>query len=89
MFISITENPSTRLSFLSVTIQKLLIPVMTSAMAAQGGVTGATSVYTTTVIADGVMSALISNILVPGIYIFLALSIANSMTGQEILQKLL
>lgn len=67
---------------------KLLIPVLTSAMASQGGVSSATSIYTTTIIADGILTALIGKILVPGIYIFLALSVANSMSGQEILQKL-
>jgi stage III sporulation protein AE len=67
---------------------KLLIPIMTSAVAAQGGVTGATSISTATIIADGVLTSLISSVLVPGIYVFLALSVANSMVGHVILQKL-
>ena len=67
---------------------KLLIPIMTSTVAAQGGVTGATSISTATIIADGVLTSLISSVLVPGIYVFLALSVANSMGGHVILQKL-
>lgn len=67
---------------------KLLLPVMTAAMAAQGGVTGSAAIYTGTAIFDAVLCALISKLMVPMIYIFLALATANSALGEELLKKL-
>lgn len=67
---------------------KLLFPVMTTALAAQGG--GATSavLYTGTAAFDMILSSLISQFLVPLVYIFLALSLANGALGEEILKKM-
>ena len=67
---------------------KLLLPVMTAAMAAQGGVTGSAALYTGTAIFDSVLGALISAVLVPMIYVFLALAAANSALGDDLLKKL-
>lgn len=67
---------------------KLLLPVMTAAMAAQGGVTSSAAIYTGTAIFDAVLCSLISRILVPMIYIFLALAIASSAIGEDLLKKL-
>lgn len=67
---------------------KLLFPVMTSALAAQGG--GATSavLYTGTVAFDMVLSNMISKFLVPLVHVFLALSLANGALGEEFLKKM-
>lgn len=67
---------------------KLLLPVLTAGMAAQGGVTSSAALYTGTVVFDAVLSSLISRFLVPMIYVFLALSIASAATGEEMLTKL-
>jgi len=67
---------------------KMLIPVMTGAMAAQGGITGSAALYAGTAIFDMVLSSLIAKVLVPMVYIFLALAIANSATGEDMLKKL-
>ena len=67
---------------------KLFIPVMTAAMAAQGGVTASATLYAGTAMFDAVLCTLISSILVPIIYVFLALSVANSALSQEVLKKL-
>lgn len=67
---------------------KLLLPVMTAAMAAQGGITGSAAIYTGTAIFDAVLCSLISKLLVPMIYLFLALSIAGSAIGEDLLKKL-
>ena len=67
---------------------KLLLPVMTTAMAAQGGVTGSTALYTGTAVFDAVLSALVAAVLVPMIYIYLALATANGALGQDLLKKL-
>lgn len=70
------------------TYGKLLLPVMTAALAAQGGATGATALYAGTAIFDTLLSSLISNLLVPMVYLFLALAVANSATGEDLLKKL-
>lgn len=67
---------------------KLLLPVMTAAMAAQGGITGSAALYTGTALFNSVLGALITSLLVPMIYIFLALAAANSALGEDILKKL-
>lgn len=67
---------------------KLLLPVMTSAMAAQGGITGSAALYTGTAVFDSVLSSMIVKLLVPMIYLFLAMSIANSAVGEDLLKKL-
>ena len=67
---------------------KLLLPVMTSALAAQGGTTTSAALYTGTAFFDTLLSACISNILTPMIYIYLCLAIANSATGESVLVKL-
>lgn len=67
---------------------KLLLPVMTAALAAQGGITGSAALYTGTAIFDAVLCALISSVLVPMIYVFLALATANGALGEELLKKL-
>lgn len=67
---------------------KLLLPVMTAAMAAQGGVTASAALYTGTAVFDSVLSGLIANLLVPMVYLFLALAAANSAVGEELLKKM-
>lgn len=67
---------------------KMLIPVMTGAMAASGGGGTAVSLYTGTVIFDGVLSSCISRLLLPLVRIYLVLAVANSAIGEGILVKL-
>ena len=67
---------------------KLLLPVMTTALAAQGGTTSATALYAGTAIFNTVLGSLISNLLIPLVYVFLALAIANSATGEDMLKKM-
>lgn len=67
---------------------KLLYPVMTAAMAAQGGVTTSTALYTGTAIFNAFLSSLISGVLVPMVYLFLAMAAANSAVGEDVLKKL-
>lgn len=66
---------------------RLLLPVMTTAMAAQGGITASAALYTGTALFLNVLSALISHILVPLVYIFLALAVAHGALGEELLKK--
>lgn len=67
---------------------KLLLPVMTGALAAQGGSGTAGALYCATAFFDSVLSSLISSLLVPLLYLFLGLSIGWTATGQAILARL-
>lgn len=67
---------------------KLLIPVLTAAVAAQGGVTTSTALYTGTTLFCAILSNLICRLIVPLLYVFLCLCIANSAIGEDLLGKL-
>ncbi len=67
---------------------KLLLPVMTAALAAQGGITTSSALYVCTTVFNAVLTAGISAILIPLVYCFLALSVASCATAQDILTKL-
>lgn len=67
---------------------KLLLPVMTTAMAAQGGTASSAMLYTGTAAFDLILTGLISNVLVPLVYLYLALSAANSAIGEDILKRM-
>jgi stage III sporulation protein AE len=68
---------------------KLLLPVMTAAVAAQGGVSTSAALYTGTAFFNALLSGLIASVIVPMLYIFLCLAVASCATGEEILGKLL
>lgn len=67
---------------------KLLLPVMTSAMAAGGGVTTSAALYLGTAFFDSVLSTAISVLLIPLIYVFLALAAANAALGADLLNQM-
>ncbi len=67
---------------------KLLLPVMTAALAAQGGITKSAALYAGTSLFGSLLGNLISRLLVPMIYLFLALSAANGAVGEDILKNM-
>ncbi|MBQ9761653.1 MAG: stage III sporulation protein AE [Oscillospiraceae bacterium] len=67
---------------------KLLLPVMTTATAAQGAVTTSTAIYVGTALFDALLGSLIASVLTPLIYMFIALSIAKSALNEPLLKKL-
>lgn len=67
---------------------KLLIPVMTTALAAQGGTASASALYATTAFFNSILMSVMSSLLVPGIYIFLVLSVTNAAIGDALMKKL-
>lgn len=67
---------------------KLLLPVMTAALASQGGTTTAATIYTATAFVDTCLCSVISSVLIPAIYVFLAFSVMNALTDDGILTKL-
>lgn len=70
------------------TYGKLLMAVMASALAAQGGVTTSTALYAGTALFDTVLSSLLINLLVPMVYMYLAMAAAQSALGEPMLKKL-
>lgn len=67
---------------------KLLLPVMTGALAAQGAVTKSGALYTATAIFDTFLSSAIATLLVPMVYIFLCAAIGYSLFDQPLLKNL-
>ena len=68
---------------------ELLLPVMTGAMAAQGGVAKSGALYATTAAFNAVLSGAISSLLIPLVYIFLTLAIAGNLFPQTLLKEIL
>lgn len=67
---------------------KLLLPVMTAGLTAQGGITKSAALYTGTAVFNTVLGNLTVKLIVPVINIYLALAIANSAIGDETLKKI-
>ena len=66
---------------------KLLLPVMTGALAAQGGGSTAASLYTVTVFFDTVLSGAVSSLMIPMLYLFLGLAAGYAATKEPVLGK--
>lgn len=67
---------------------KLLLPVMTSAMSAQGGVTASGAMYAGTALFNAILTSVLTNLLKPMVYIFLVLCTANAALGEELMKKM-
>lgn len=67
---------------------KLLFPVMTSAMAAHGGVTTSAALYVGTSVLDLILGYLLSDLLLPGIYLLLAVSVTCAATREALLKRI-
>ena len=68
--------------------EKLLLPVLTAALAAQGGVGASAALYAGTAAFSALLSDLISKVLVPFIYLYLALAVAHGAVGEGFLKKM-
>lgn len=66
---------------------KLLYPVMAAALAAQGGMTSSAALYTGTAVFDIVLGNVIAKVLVPLVYMYLALVTANCALGEDLLKR--
>lgn len=67
---------------------KVLLPVMAAAMTASGQPSSSAALYFGTALFDTMLLSLVNKILVPVVYIFLALTIANAAVGNNILKRL-
>ena len=67
---------------------KLLLPVMTGALAAQGGVTKSGALYAATAFFDALVSTSIAELLIPIVYVFLVTSVACNLFLETFLQDI-
>lgn len=67
---------------------KLLLPVMTGALAAQGGVTRSAALYAGTAVLNAAAAAVNASFVVPLVYLYLTISIANGVIGDDSLKRL-
>lgn len=67
---------------------KLLLPVMSAALAAQGGVTASAGLYLGTAFFGALLGNLLSRLFVPLVYCFLALAVGYGALGEELLKRL-
>ena len=67
---------------------KLLLPVMTGALAAQGGITTSAALYAGTAMFNALVNTALTDILCPMIWFYIALSIGSAATGEGILKNL-
>lgn len=67
--------------------EKLLCPVLTTALAAQGGITASAALYAGTTAFITLLATLVSRLIVPMVYLFLLFSVAHCAIGEEILKK--
>lgn len=67
---------------------KVLLPVLTAALAAQGGTSSSVSLYTGTMVLNTLLGWCVSGFVVPLIYIYLILSVAGSAVGEQTLDNI-
>ena len=67
---------------------KLLLPVMTAALAAQGGVTASAALCAGTSRFGPLLSSLLSTVLLPCVYLFLAMAVTWAATGEKAVKQL-
>ncbi len=67
---------------------KLLLPVLTGALATQGGITSSAALYSITMIFSTFLSSFITKIVVPMVYIYLCLGIVAAFSSDDLIQNL-
>lgn len=66
---------------------KLLLPVMGSALASSGGASASAGLYFGTALFDSVLTSIVSGLLAPAIYLFLALAVGAAAIGDPLLGR--
>ena len=67
---------------------RLLLPVMAGALAAQGQVTRSGALYTATAVFDALLTTGVSKLLLPLVYVYLALCFAANLFGQPLILQM-
>lgn len=83
-FVRLGEETVTELSSYGQT----LLPVMSTAMVASGGVTKATALYLGTAFTDSLLSRALSQGVIPMVYLFVASAIGAAATGNSLLSRM-
>lgn len=65
----------------------LLCPVLTAALAAQGGITASAALYSGTILFISALSTLVTGCIVPMVYVFLLFSVASCAVGEDLLRN--
>lgn len=68
--------------------EKLLLPVLTAALAAQGGVNASAALYAGTAAFNAILSGLVTGVLIPAVWVYLALAVGYGATGDGMLKKI-
>ena len=66
---------------------KLLLPVMATAMAAQGAPSSSAALYAGTACVNAILSSIVSAVLIPMVYIYLVLGTASNAIEENLLKK--
>ena len=66
---------------------KLLLPVMTTALAASGGATSSAALYTGTAMFNTFLTSTLNRVIVPLIYVYLCVSVGYSVAKETLLEK--
>lgn len=67
---------------------QLLLPVMTAALAGQGGGSTSVALNLGTAFANSILSGALSTVLMPMMYIYLAISLIHAASGEELIGRL-
>lgn len=67
---------------------KIILPVLTASLAAQGAATASTVLYTGTAIFSTTLSAAMSRLLIPLVYLYLCVCVANNVLSDEMLKRI-
>ena len=67
---------------------KLLLPVLTAALTAEGGVTTSTALYAGTAFFNAILSAVVTKLMIPMIYVYLCISISSAAVETPLLDKM-
>lgn len=67
---------------------KLLLPVMTAALAAQGGTTTSAALYTGTALFNTLLGTFVSKIIIPMLYVYICLGIADCALNEDMLKNI-
>lgn len=67
---------------------RLLLPVMTGGLAAQGAVTKSSAIYMATAFFDALLTTAVSELLIPMVYIFLCVAIGCHLFSQPLLDEI-
>lgn len=67
---------------------KLLLPVMTASLAAQGGATTSAALYAGTALFNSILSIAVSKIIIPILYVYICLGVADCAINEEMLKSI-